>query len=122
MYLESGYKADFYLLGEDPFIFGRWNRVGRNAAIAEMQLPVAPPEYVIASSCSFTMKAARIFSARYQRHAAQCGARAQSSRKLNRWIELLRVQKTGSWLPLCIGKCGWSCLEFAAAMVATHPH
>lgn len=92
IHLESGYKADFYLAGEDPF--HRWAfEHTKSVRILEFHVPVAPPEYVIIRKLQFHKEGGS------EKHINDIKAIIRNSREaisapeLVHWAQLLGVEK-----------------------------
>ena len=94
IHLESGYKADLYLAGEDPF--HRWALDHVNLIeFSAQKLPVAPPEYVIVRKLEYYREGGS------QKHLKDIRAILRNTSvplnrvELDRWLEIGGV--AGVW-------------------------
>jgi len=92
IHIESGFKADLYLTGEDPFHRWALERV-RRVKVAEIDVPIAPPEYVIIRKLQFFKEGASEKHMRDIMAMLKNPELGESRVELERWAELQFVSK-----------------------------
>jgi hypothetical protein len=92
IHLDSGYKADMYLEGEDPF--HRWAlKNARSVNLGPHSLLVAPPEYVIVRKLQFFKEGHSDKHVQDIRAILKNPALTLQQNDIERWSELLGVSQ-----------------------------